>query len=126
MRPMLSAIALLSMLTVAVSDQAAERGPSLDLRPSPRLVRYSGEVLLTAQLAGGSDVEELHCPRVVWSFGDGSVSAQQSDCEPWSAGTRIERFFQARHLYVVPGEYAVREALWNGEMKLKEAHALYV
>lgn len=82
--------------------------PHLDLRASPRVAFSPAEVFLVGELKGGQDIEEFYCPGLVWDWGDGSRSAHESDCSPYQDGTRLERFFSARHAYRAPGAYAAR------------------
>ena len=66
-------------------------------------------VLLTAELTGGGDVEEYHCPEIEWDWDDGGKSLQEADCTPFEAGvTKIERRFTADHEYRKAGVYSVR------------------
>jgi hypothetical protein len=53
----------------------------------------------------------MYCPEVEWEWGDGGKSVQESDCEPWAAGSKIDRRFTAHHSYPRAGLYPVRVRL---------------
>lgn len=80
-------------------------------------------VLVIAQLVGGDEHEDFYCPDVEWDFGDGSRSAQQSDCEPFMDGMTLERHFMARHAYPRPGDYEVKVTLRRASRALAVATA---
>jgi hypothetical protein len=101
----LLAVAALSYTGAA---SAAEQKPHLDLRATPRVAFSPVEVFAVGELKGGQDTEEFYCPGLVWDWGDGTRSAQESDCSPYQDGIHLERFFSARHAFRVPGTYAVR------------------
>ena len=65
-------------------------------------------ILLTAELQGGDDIEEFHCPEVEWDWDDGGRSVHQEDCAPLKAGAALERRFTANHAYRQAGTYNVK------------------
>jgi len=86
--------------------------PHLDLRSSPRMGFSPLHVLLTAELAGGDDVEEMHCPEIEWDWDDGGKSVHEADCAPFEAGvTKIQRRFTAEHDYPRAGAYRVKATM---------------
>jgi len=105
------------LLTLAAPAEPAEtaRGgkPRLELRASPRVAFTPVAVLTTAELVAGEDLEDYHCPRLEWDWGDGSRSAHEADCAPFDESTVIERRYTARHVYRSPGEYDIRLTLWR-------------
>jgi hypothetical protein len=104
--------ALLLTLAVAAATSATAGGgaprPRLDLRATPRVALPPVEVFVMAELVGGDDLEEFHCPGLEWDWDDGSRSAHEADCEPFAPGTTVERRFAAHHIYSGPGEYNIR------------------
>jgi len=69
-------------------------------------------VLLTAELIGGDDVEEYHCPELEWDWDDGGKSMHEQDCAPFEAGkTTIERRFTADHEYRKAGVYQIKATM---------------
>jgi hypothetical protein len=85
--------------------------PALMLRAAPREGFSPLTVLITAELKGGDDVEELYCPEVEWEWDDGGRSVQEADCEPWEPGKPIQRRFTNDHLFKESGGYDVRVSL---------------
>ena len=109
------AAAVLSFASFAglalAGDAGKPKKPQLDLRASPRIAFPPVQVLLTAQLKGGAELEEFYCPGLEWDWGDGTRSSHEADCAPFEPGTSLERFFRARHAYRSPGNYSVRLTL---------------
>jgi hypothetical protein len=104
----LGAVAVLSCAGLAQSGQAATQRPHLDLRVMPHVGFAPIEAFLVGELKGGQDSEEFYCPALVWEWGDGTRSSQESDCSPYQDGTKLERFFTARHAYGNPGTYSIK------------------
>ena len=96
------------------NDDAKKGGgkrPGMELRSSPRFAFSPANVLFTAELKGGDDVEELYCPEVEWEWGDGGKSVKEGDCDPWTEGAKIERRFTANHTFQFAGVYRVKATL---------------
>ncbi len=107
-----AAVAILSFAGLAAAGESARpKKPRLDLRASPRVAFSPVEILIIGELKGGQDVEDFYCPGLEWDWGDGSRSAHESDCSPFEAGTKLDRFFTARHAFRAPGAYGVRLTL---------------
>ncbi len=98
-------------LARAAEEPKKLKKPELELRASPRYAFSPADVMFTAELKGGDDVEEFYCPELEWEWGDGGKSVQESDCEPWTAATKIERRFTSHHTYARAGLYYVRVRL---------------
>jgi hypothetical protein len=101
----------LALLALAAPIVAAENGsrPRLDLRATPRMAFSPTVVYVTAELAGGQEVEEFYCPELEWDWDDGARSQRGSDCPPFQAGqSEFERFFSADHVYRQAGNYNVK------------------
>jgi PKD repeat protein len=109
--PAALAAALLAA-TFAPSSRAAEakpKKPKLDLRATPRMAFSPVNVLLTAELTGGDDVEDYYCPELEWDWDDGGKSVHEADCPEYEAGkSKIERRFTAEHQYPKAGSYNVK------------------
>ena len=97
----------------AGTEEKAKKGkkPGLELRATPRFAFSPANILFTAELKGGDDVEELYCPEVEWEWGDGGKSVQESDCDPWTETTPIQRRFSSNHTFQYAGIYRVRVTL---------------
>jgi hypothetical protein len=98
-------------LAGAQEDAKKGKKPGLELRATPRYAFSPAEIMYTAELKGGDDVEELYCPEVEWEWGDGGKSVQEADCDPWTPGTKIDRRFSVHHVYPRAGLYVVRVTL---------------
>lgn len=102
-----------SLSPVAGADDKPKKGkrPGLELRASPRFAFSPASILFTAELKGGDDVEELHCPEVEWEWGDGGKSVSESDCDPFTETTAIQRRYTANHVFQFAGIYRVKVTL---------------
>jgi PKD repeat protein len=91
------------------AEEAKPKKPKLDLRATPRMAFSPVNVLLTAELTGGDDVEEYYCPELEWEWDDGGKSVHEADCPAYEAGvSKIERRFTAEHEYRKAGMYSVK------------------
>jgi hypothetical protein len=104
----LVAVAFLApALARAAEEEKPKKGkrPGLELRFSPRFAFSPADILFTAELKGGDDVEEVYCPEVEWEWGDGGKSIQEADCDPWTPTSKIERRFSSHHVFQFAGLY---------------------
>jgi hypothetical protein len=114
---MVRAAFALTLATLLVSPVLAEEKPKkakkpfLTLRAAPREGFSPLNVLFTAELKGGDDVEDMYCPEVEWEWDDGGRSVEESDCEPWEPGKPIQRRFTKDHVFRQSGAYEVRVTL---------------
>jgi hypothetical protein len=119
------ALAAVVALVVAGTSGAGEeklKKPRLELRASPRMAFSPVNVLLTAELIGGDDVEEYHCPELEWDWDDGGKSVHEGDCDPFEAGkTVIERRFTADHEYHKAGIYQIKAIMRRNNRTLSIA-----
>jgi hypothetical protein len=118
------AVLLLVLAASAAPPALAEKvkKPRLDVRATPRMAFSPVRVLLTAELSGGSDVEEYYCPEIEWDWDDGGKSVQESDCTPFEPGvTKIERRFTSDHQYNKAGIYNVRVTMRRSERPIATA-----
>ena len=111
-------VALLAALALAApglagDDDEDEKGkkPGLYLRATPQFSFSPANILFTAELRDGDDVEELYCPEVEWEWGDGSKSVSEGDCDPWEPGMKIDRRYTGRHEFQRAGRYQIRISL---------------
>jgi hypothetical protein len=105
------------------ADKTPLKKPRLDLRATPRMAFSPVSVLLTAELRGGDDTEEFHCPEVEWDWDDGGRSVHQEDCAPLAAGAPLERRFTAHHAYRRAGTYNVKFTMRRADRPLAVASA---
>ena len=100
---------LIASLASAGFSTEKPRKPRLDLRAAPRMAFSPVNVLLTAELSGGEDVDQLYCPEIEWNWDDGGKSVHEADCPEYEAGvSKIERRFTAEHEYGKAGLYNVK------------------
>jgi hypothetical protein len=99
-------------LTIAVAlstGSLAEKKPKVSVKANPTMGMSPVRVVVTADLTGGEDSEELYCPSVEWEWGDDTRSTNSADCDPFEAGkTEIKRRFVADHVYQSAGDYRVQ------------------
>lgn len=102
-----------SLVPALGADDKPKKGkkPGLELRATPRFAFSPANILFTAELKGGDDIEELHCPEVEWEWGDGGKSVAESDCDPFTETTAIQRRYTAHHTFQFAGNYRVRVTL---------------
>ena len=93
------------------NGQGEEKGkkPTLSLRASPPISFSPASIHLVAELKGGADdYEEFYCPTIEWDWGDGTISENTQDCDPYEAGkSTIRRRFSAEHTYRMSGNFKV-------------------
>lgn len=105
------AASLVVVASLASAGSGRARRPELSLRATPRVALSPSGVVFMAELRGGHDIEDFHCPALEWDWDDGTRSAHEGDCEPFQPEVGIERRFSARHLYRGPGNYTPRLTL---------------
>jgi hypothetical protein len=119
------ALALVFAVVVVGAGAAGDekpKKPHLELRASPRMAFSPVEVMLTAELVGGDDVEEYHCPELEWDWDDGGKSVHEADCAPFDPGkTTLERRFTADHEYRKAGEYRIKATMRRANRTLASA-----
>jgi hypothetical protein len=111
------ALSLLAVLVVALASgnaTNAQRGddnkkPSLSLRATPPVGFSPLRVRLVVDVKGGSDdYEDFYCPSIEWDWGDGTVSGNSEDCDPYQAGkSTIKRRYSIEHVFRQPGTWQV-------------------
>lgn len=103
-------VAVVLPLSLGVQAQQPEaRKPTLSVRATPPVGFTPLRVRAVADVRDGSDdYAEFYCPTVEWEWGDGTVSENSSDCDPYEAGkSTIQRRFSADHIYRQGGSYRV-------------------
>jgi hypothetical protein len=106
------AVSLSAIHVVPVTG--AERGsedkkPSLSLKAAPPIAFSPARIRTTVDVRGGADdYQEYYCPSVEWDWGDGTVSENTEDCDPYEAGkSTIRRRYSGEHTYHQAGNYKV-------------------
>ena len=98
------------LLALAFVPGAADKGkPSISVKASPSVAFSPARVVVTADIKGGpNDYEDFYCASVEWVWGDGTLSNQTSDCEPYEAGkSEIKRHFTADRVFNLSGDFRV-------------------
>jgi hypothetical protein len=122
-RGVLGLVLVAGLVATASADDKGKK-PRWDVRVTPRFAFSPVTVFLTAELSGGDDVEEYHCPELEWDWDDGGKSIHESDCQPFQPGvTKIERRFTAEHEYRRAGVYNVKATLRRAGKSLAAATA---
>ena len=91
------------------AQQPDNRKPSLVIRLTPPVGFTPLRVRAGVDLRDGSDdYADFYCASVEWDWGDGTMSENSSDCDPYEAGkSTIQRRFSAEHIYRQGGAYRV-------------------
>ncbi len=84
-----------------------DKRPSLALKATPPLGFSPLRVHASVDVRGGpDDSADFYCPAVSWDWGDGTVSENSEDCDPYEEGTStIRRRFSANHTFQQGGAY---------------------
>ena len=104
------ALALLPLVAFDGHAQPQEaRKPSLVVRATPPVGFTPLRVRAAAELREGSDdFADFYCATIEWDWGDGTMSENSSDCDPYEAGkSTIQRHFSAEHIYRQGGAFRV-------------------
>src|SRR5687767_8559263 len=91
------------------SPQPESKRPTLAVRVTPPMGFTPLRVRASADVRDGSDdYAEFYCATVEWDWGDGTISENTSDCDPYEAGkSTIRRRFTADHIYRQQGQFKV-------------------
>jgi hypothetical protein len=104
-------LSLAVALLLPVAAGAADKGkPNISVKANPVIAFSPARVVVTADLKGGAnDYEEFYCPSIEWEWGDGTISEQTTDCDPYEAGkSEIKRHFTASKIFQTSGDYRVQ------------------
>jgi hypothetical protein len=111
------ALSLLAVLVVALATGQAsgaqrsgdDKKPSLSLRATPPVGFSPLRVRLVVDVRGGSDdYQDFYCPAIEWDWGDGTVSGNSEDCDPYEPGkSTIKRRYSIEHVFRQPNTFQV-------------------
>ena len=111
------ALSLLAVLIVALATSNAlgaqrsgdDKKHSLSLKATPPVGFSPLKVRLVVDVKGGSDdYEEFYCPSIEWDWGDGTVSRNSEDCDPYQTGkSTIKRRYSIEHVFRQPDTFQV-------------------
>jgi hypothetical protein len=99
-----------ALLLPAAGGAADKVKPNISVKASPVIAFSPARVVVTADLKGGAnDYEDFYCPSIEWEWGDGTISEQTTDCDPYEAGkSEIKRHFTASKVFQISGDYRVQ------------------
>ena len=105
----LAAALAVSLVPALQAQQAEPKKPSLSLKATPPVGFTPLRVVVVVDVKDGSDdYADFYCAAVEWDWGDGTISENSSDCEPYEAGkSQIRRRFTADHVYRQAGQFKV-------------------
>jgi hypothetical protein len=105
--------------------QGGDRKPSLSLRATPPVGFSPLRVRVAVDVKGGADdYADFYCPTIEWDWGDGTVSENSEDCDPYEAGkSTIRRRFSAEHVFRQGGQYQLFFRLKQGSKTIAATSA---
>ncbi len=99
MRFAASVVLVVALPFLSSGGNAADK-PKLTLKASPTMAFSPARIVVTADLTGGNDDQQLYCPAVEWEWGDDTKSGDSADCEPYQSGkSEVKRHYTAEHTY---------------------------
>ena len=110
------ALSLLAVLVVALATGSAtnaqrsdDKKPSLSLKVTPPVGFSPLRVRLVVDVRGGADdYADFYCAATEWDWGDGTVSGNSEDCDPYQSGkSTIKRRYSIEHVFRQPGTFQV-------------------
>jgi hypothetical protein len=120
--PALAAIMIAALASSGISAEKPKK-PRFDVRVAPRMAFSPVNVLVTAELTGGDDIEQYYCPELEFDWDDGGRSVQESDCPPLEPGVAFERRYTAQHAFRQAGNYNVKVSLRKANRLIAVASA---
>ena len=91
------------------SRESGDRKPSLSLKLNPPIGFSPLRVHAVVDLKGGpNDYQDFYCAGVEWDWGDGTISENSADCDPYESGkSEIRRRYAADHTFRTADAYRV-------------------
>lgn len=94
-------------MACASTQLAHVNQPVLTLRASRPIALPGQRIVLTAELVGGEDDELHYCPNLVWTWADGTQSAEEGDCAPWNEHEGYQRIWTHEVGLAMAGTYPI-------------------
>lgn len=95
--------------------------PKLTLTAYPRQGFAPMRVSINGKLEGVSKSDkDYYCLQEEWEFGDGAVSSEQANCEPFGEDSEIKTDFFAEHIYEDKGSYTIWLILGDKKIRSKQ------
>lgn len=110
-------VLIAALMAVSVQADQGVGKPKITLRVSPAVVFAPARLVATAEIGGGADdFQDFYCAKVEWTWGDGTTSEANDDCDPYVAGqSQIRRRYTNEHRYELGGTYDIRFNLKQGK-----------
>jgi hypothetical protein len=91
------------------SRESGDRKPSLSLKLNPPIGFSPLRVHAVVEVRNGAnDFQDFYCAAVEWDWGDGTISENSADCDPYEAGkSEIRRRYSADHTFRTADAYRV-------------------
>jgi hypothetical protein len=70
--------------------------------------------------------EEYYCLQEEWDFGDGAISSEKPNCDPFSPDSRVKKEFYADHVYDTAGNFTVRLVLGDEKVRSRQISVVIV
>ena len=104
-----TATILTSTHATSAPREPDDKKPSLSLKVTPPLGFSPLKVRAVVEARGGADDSvDFYCAGTEWDWGDGTVSENSSDCDPYQAGKSvIRRHFSGDHVFRQPGGHKI-------------------
>ena len=98
-----------TLAPVAQERDSEDKKPSLSLKVTPPLGFSPLRVRAVVDVRDGADdYQDFYCAGMEWDWGDGTVSENSSDCNPYEAGkSTIRRRFTADHVFRQRGSHKI-------------------
>jgi hypothetical protein len=102
-----AAVALSLPHALGAQTPAEPKKPTLAVRATPPVGFAPLRVRASADVRDGNDDHpDFYCATVEWDWGDGTISENTQDCDPYEPGkSTIRRRFTADHIYRQQGQF---------------------
>src|SRR5580765_2003559 len=92
----------------AASDQSTH-GAHLNVKADPRQGFAPLRVTFHVLLEGVADNDEnFYCMKEEWEFGDGAISTEKPNCDPFTPESKVTKEFFVEHQFYKTGNYSAR------------------
>ena len=104
-----AAAVLASTHAAGAQRDSDDKKPSLSLKATPPLGFSPLKVRAVVEVRGGADDNvDLYCAGTEWDWGDGTISENSSDCDPYEAGKSVmRRHFTGDHVFRQQGAHKI-------------------
>ena len=95
------AAVLLTSTPAGAQRDSDDKKPTLSLKATPPVGFSPLKVRAVVEVRGGADDNmDFYCAGTEWDWGDGTISENSSDCDPYEAGKSVmRRHFTGDHVF---------------------------